>query len=83
LRNILLAFFLLFLLSPNATAVELLKNCNEVLDESNYSPLRKYFSETGKSGSFCQCLNKREFVYADLFNIYYCKTESRNGLLCE
>ncbi len=77
------AVLLIFSFPPNVAAEELLKDCREIINDRKYEPLREYFSETGKSGSYCQRLNKREFVYIGDENIYYCNSVIEGALSCD
>lgn len=77
------ALVLIFSFPRNVAAEELLKDCREIINDSKYKPLHEYFSETGKSGSYCQRLNRREFVYIGDNNIHYCKSKIGGTLSCD
>jgi len=66
-----------------ARAEELFRECDEVLSDNSYKPLQEYLSKTSKPSNLCQRLNRREFLYTDDRNFYYCKVDNRGVLSCE
>lgn len=83
MKSALFIVLTLFLICPPASAEELLSECNDVRGDSRYKPLHEYFLETNNTNDRCQRLNRREFVYTDNWNFYYCKVQKEDVLSCE
>lgn len=66
-----------FLICTHARAEQLFEVCDNVVDNSNYKPMKEYLSETRKPNNLCQRLTNHEFLYTDNRNIYYCNSRNR------
>ena len=83
MKSVLLIALAVFLVYTPARAEELFKECDDVRSDSSYKPLHDYLSKTNEPSNLCQRLNRREFLYTDDRNIYYCKVDSKGTLSCQ
>lgn len=83
MKTVLLIALAVSLVCSPARAEELFWECDDVRSYNSYKPLNEYLLKTNEPSNLCQRLNRREFLYTDDRNIYYCKVGNRGVLSCE
>ena len=58
---------------------ELFQKCSEALKDPAYDRLQAFMDRTGESGTYCQRLTDREFVYATDENFLYCDFDANDS----